>query len=702
MAVFWVAQTGDENGHGGLADPLPTISSALLRATEPGDVVVVMAGTYVEQLWIWRGGTPGAPLVIRSEWPGAARVRPPEGVYSTVNVRADHVTFDGFDVVGGDGHAIDVESARHVAILNSVAHHSGGSGIQYNWSDFIMISGNAAFANAATNGYHTSGISVYQPRAAEGDGADSGYRIVVTNNVSYGNVESPAITDEHTDGNGIIIDDFRSTQKPEHPPYPFRTLVAGNLLYGNGGKGVAVHWSDHVDVVNNTAFRNNLDGLNPGEWRGELSNLQSGDNRWINNIAVADPRVNPYNTAIADVDYGSYANRDLTWTHNLTFDGRPGAPSARMSDGRATPAAEDENRLGVDPLFIDAAAGDFRLGAGSPAVDAGAAMASVLAVDVAGRPRLVGAPDIGAYERGAVERDAVNRPPLALADSGFRVEGGGVLRIPGARLLSNDSDPDGDALAVSALGAAAHGAARIEDGAVVFEAHAGYAGPARVAYAAADGHGGLAWAPIALDVVSRHADPPPGATLFDAAQRPETTIAEGGQSYELGVRFTPNDDATVATIRYWRGEADAEDVDARDLTLWDADGAILSRTRVVSLPGETGWRAADLPEPIPLKAGAVYVASYATDGHYAFTESFFAGGVTQAGGVLATAQTGVFSDSDGAGGGPGTFPTRTWRASNYWIDVVFDTAGQVLEGVVLQRVDGTEGFPLDSGAAPPF
>jgi hypothetical protein len=57
--------------------------------------------------------------------------------------------------------------------------------------------------------------------------------------------------------------------------------------------------------------------------------------------------------------------------------------------------------LGADPRFENAAAGDLRLGAGSPLVDGGAFDPLLGTVDPDGRPRVLGfAPDIGAYEQG--------------------------------------------------------------------------------------------------------------------------------------------------------------------------------------------------------------------------------------------------------------------------------------------------------------
>jgi parallel beta-helix repeat protein len=285
---FYVATNGSDSAVGSQARPWRTISRAV-RDLRPGDEVVVMPGTYNERVGIDRGGNADRAdgyVTLRSATPGAARLRPPSGHYSGVLVYTSYVVIDGFDVVGGTGHAIEIGNGHHVKIRNCIAHDSGGGGIAAARSEFITIEGNTVYRNCATSRLHTSGISVYQCRNISGDRSTGGFRTIIRNNVSYANLQKWG--NDHFDGNGIIVDDLRHTQVSGFPNYTYPTLVENNLCHSNGGKGIHVFVSDNVTVRNNTSWRNNLDPNNRGTWRSELSNVNSRNNKWINNIAVAD------------------------------------------------------------------------------------------------------------------------------------------------------------------------------------------------------------------------------------------------------------------------------------------------------------------------------------------------------------------------------------------------------------------------------
>src|SRR5690606_38607828 len=59
-----------------------------------------------------------------------------------------------------------------------------------------------------------------------------------------------------------------------------------------------------------------------------------------------------------------------------------------------------DGNIDADPLWLDPAAGDFRLGAASPCINAGdnSAVPAGITTDLAGLPRFVGIVDMGAYE----------------------------------------------------------------------------------------------------------------------------------------------------------------------------------------------------------------------------------------------------------------------------------------------------------------
>jgi Ca2+-binding RTX toxin-like protein len=158
-----------------------------------------------------------------------------------------------------------------------------------------------------------------------------------------------------------------------------------------------------------------------------------------------------------------------------------------------------------------------------------------------------------------------------------------------------------------------------------------------------------------------------GSRLFGAADLPAGNAVDA-TTYELGVRFTANQNGAITELRYFRGAADAGDTDIRTLNLWNAAGIKLGEATVTSTPGQTGWQIAQLAAPVAVQANTTYVASYGTVQNYAITGNYFI--VDRAGpdGVLTAlgGNNGVF-----AANAPGSFPTLSFNNSNYWVDVTF-------------------------------
>lgn len=381
-----------------------------------GDCVVVAPGTYQEQVTVSNGGNEDAPagyVAIISQIRHAAKIIPYSSTYSTFVLArgANYVIVDGFDIQGGSaegeaggGHAIDAGyGTHHDKFLNNIVHDSGGGGVSAAYGDYYTIEGNISYNNASTNKFQASGISIYQARAV----SDSltGFHIIVSGNISYHNQEYGIIGGApHTDGNGIIIDDFHNSQGGSTAGnYSYATLVENNLVYGNGGKGIQVFLSDKVTIRSNTAYFNNRDRQNVGTWRGELNNQEASDNTWVNNIAFADPSVNANNTAIGDESCCGYTTSGTLWRNNLTFNGTAGVASVAISDSPSTVTIDNGNLLGVDPKLmspsLDPTSADFHLRSTSPAIGGGTSLVGVPISDLDGIARPTSAADIGAYAR---------------------------------------------------------------------------------------------------------------------------------------------------------------------------------------------------------------------------------------------------------------------------------------------------------------
>jgi hypothetical protein len=137
---------------------------------------------------------------------------------------------------------------------------------------------------------------------------------------------------------------------------------------------------------------------------------------------------------------------------------------------------------------------------------------------------------------------------------------------------------------------------------------------------------------------------------------------------ELGLRFKPDRDGLVTGVYFFRHPGNTGPHVAH---LWSSDGELLAEATAANATGIAPRLT--FSQPVPVRAGSTYVASYYTpSGHYASTEDFFSGVM-----VLPPFST-VFDENGGAGvyryGTGGGFPDQTWHASNYWVGPIFSTS----------------------------
>ena len=359
----------------------------------PGDTITALDGTYPAGA-ITKSGTPGAWITVRARnWrrptfslAESARQNPgnksvPEwngfGLANVSYVKLIGLTVEGWNpshAVVSSGHGICIQSCHHITVQDCRVKDCSGAGIggspEY-WIgnkkvtgplDFITIEDNEVSGCAYWCQYDTSGISLWVAKDA-GLGADpSGYNIVVRRNISRENANKAGMDGKDittaTDGNGIIIDSFEA--------YPYRTLVEGNLVYNNGGRGVTSTHSSNLTYRHNTCWHNCCNALgigSGGPWKtGELD-AEVGDNVLIeDNIAVSNNK--PWSQALV-----------LSATNAILKNNLLNGP--RMVDKIVH--LTENGTITDDPRFInpstDPTVALFRLKTGSPANGLGACQA---------------------------------------------------------------------------------------------------------------------------------------------------------------------------------------------------------------------------------------------------------------------------------------------------------------------------------------
>jgi hypothetical protein len=138
--------------------------------------------------------------------------------------------------------------------------------------------------------------------------------------------------------------------------------------------------------------------------------------------------------------------------------------------------------------------------------------------------------------------------------------------------------------------------------------------------------------------------------------------AADASAVNLGVQFQAASSGFITGVRFYK---ETDNTGTHIGSLWSSSGTLLA-SGTFSGESASGWQELDFSSPVAVTAGTTYVASYHTNaGHYAQTSNGLASPVVN-GPLTALAGGGVYAY------GPGNaFPSNTFNASNYWVDVVY-------------------------------
>lgn len=157
-------------------------------------------------------------------------------------------------------------------------------------------------------------------------------------------------------------------------------------------------------------------------------------------------------------------------------------------------------------------------------------------------------------------------------------------------------------------------------------------------------------------------------SLWPTNPTPATTADADSSAVELGTKFKSAVDASVLGVRFYKGTTNTG---THKGSLWTNTGTLLAS---VTFTGETasGWQQMLFASPVTITANTTYVVSYfAPNGHYASNANYFAGAYTS--GFLSSPATSTSSNGLFIYSATSAFPTQTFNATNYWVDVIVTT-----------------------------
>lgn len=416
--THYVAPGGQ--GQGSVAAPFGRIQLAL-DAAQPGDVIEVAPGTYVESLRTVRAGAVGAPIVLRGRQPGSAIVRTGAATVLTVShadVHIDGMVLDGdygnFDtVVVGNAAArwvlrssevrratkdcIDMAGPVDVLIEQSRIHHclnaAGGRTDAHG-----LAAGPVRNLTLRDTEIHTFSGDAFQVDPGR---SAPGWDNVVVERCRFW--LEPMVAAENGFPAGAVPGENAIDTKTPASGTRARLVVRDTLAWGFRGGLIsnmaAFNVKENVDARfervsvwgSEIAFRLRGPGTRPGA------------HAHIENAVIYD--------VASGVRYEDNLERALI--HHVTFGvevDRAFVAASSVSTGlevrnvlfagsqKPAEAAHASNRLSPLTDFMDAAGHDYHLRPGAAAIDSGMVLAGVTSDrDGVLRPQFAGV-DIGAYE----------------------------------------------------------------------------------------------------------------------------------------------------------------------------------------------------------------------------------------------------------------------------------------------------------------
>jgi electron transfer flavoprotein alpha/beta subunit len=169
----------------------------------------------------------------------------------------------------------------------------------------------------------------------------------------------------------------------------------------------------------------------------------------------------------------------------------------------------------------------------------------------------------------------------------------------------------------------------------------------------------------------------PEDTILDFNGTPTQIDSGDTTAIEVGVKFESTVAGSVTGIRFYKASTNTG---THVGSVWSASGGLLA-SATFSNESASGWQTVTFSSPVTISPNTIYVAGYfAPAGHYTSSQAGFNNAVGN--GPLEAVANGTSANGVYTYGSSSVFPSSSYNATNYWVDVLFQPTPTAIPGQV--------------------